>query len=76
MHDPNQRETMLKNMQEEMKDAEEQSKAPGQTDGAKATPTQLSDADFEDLKAKNRPQSRLFAPTGKIEPTALNNKRI
>ena len=39
MHDPNQRETMLKNMQEEMKDAEEQSKAGGKTDGAKATPT-------------------------------------
>ena len=39
MHDPNQRETMLKNMQEEMKDAEEQSKAAGKTDGAKATPT-------------------------------------
>lgn len=39
-------------------------------------PKELSDADFEDLKAKNRPQARLFAPTGKIEPTALNNKRI
>ena len=59
-----------------MKDAEEQSKAPGQIDGTKTTPAQLSDADFEDLKAKNRPQSRLFAPTGKIEPTALNSKRI
>lgn len=39
-------------------------------------PKELSDADFEDLKAKNRPQARLFAPTGKIEATALNNKRI
>lgn len=36
----------------------------------------LDEAEFEDLKAKNRPQSRLFAPTASIEPTPLNNRRI
>lgn len=36
----------------------------------------LDEAEFEDLKAKNRPQSRLFAPTASIDPTPLNNKRI
>ena len=35
-----------------------------------------TEADFEDLKAPNTPASRLFVNTTKIEPTALNNKRI
>lgn len=72
MHDANNRGTLFANMEEEMKGAEKE----GDNTGVVKPPTVLSDADFEDLKAKNRPQSRLFAPTGKIEPTALNNKRI
>lgn len=60
-------------MESEMNNAE--GTEAGKPQGA-AAPKELSDADFEDLKAKNRPQARLFAPTGKIEPTALNNKRI
>ena len=35
-----------------------------------------TEADFEDIKASNAPQSRLFVTTTKIEPTPLNNKRI
>ena len=36
----------------------------------------FNEADFEDLKAKNTPEGRLFVPTAALEPTALNNKRI
>ena len=35
-----------------------------------------TEADFEDLKAPNTPVSKLFVNTVKIEPTALNDKRI
>jgi|TARA_B110001450_G_scaffold165679_1_gene154441 hypothetical protein len=62
-------------MESEMNNAE--GEQAGKPQSAPDTgPKELSDADFEDLKAKNRPQARLFAPTGKIEATALNNKRI
>jgi len=57
-----------------MKNAE--GEEAGRPQASATGPKELTDADFEDLKAKNRPQARLFAPTGKIEPTALNNKRI
>ena len=37
---------------------------------------QYTEADFEDLKAKNTPESRLFVQTGVLEKTPLSNKRI
>lgn len=36
----------------------------------------FNEADFEDLKAKNTPTSRMFVTTATLEPTPLNNKRI
>ena len=48
----------------------------GYSESDSSEPRAYSDADFEDLKAPNAPQSRLFVPTTKIEPSPLNNKRI
>jgi len=36
----------------------------------------VSDADFEDLVAKNIPEKSMFRATKKIEPTVLNGKRL
>jgi hypothetical protein len=36
----------------------------------------LNEAEFEELAAPNKPSSRLFVPTEKLEPTPLNDKRV
>ena len=36
----------------------------------------FNEAEYEELKAENTPESRNFVPTEKLELTALNNKRV